>query len=42
MVAGFTDSDTDSVDLFRMAKALVNETRDKKVIFPFYVYLLGE
>ena len=42
MVAGFIDNDTDSVDLFQMAKALVNETRDKKVIFPVYVYFLGE
>ena len=42
MVAGFTDNDIDSVDLFPMAEALVRETRDKKVIFPFYVYLCGE
>ena len=42
VVAGFTDNDTDSVDLFQMAKELVNETRDKAVMFPFHVYLLGE
>ena len=31
-VGTITDSDTDSIDLFRMARTLVNETRDEKVI----------
>ena len=30
-VGGFTDNDTNSVDLLRMAKTLVNETKDEKV-----------
>ena len=41
VVGGFSDSDADSVDLFRTAKKLVNETRDEKVDLNLFSWLLN-